>query len=668
MGMQSPSLHNVATSALQTELGERFLLLDRLGQGGAGVVWRVRDQRLGVDRALKWVPAVSRVLADRLLREAKVAATVSHPNVMPVHDVFPLKEGVALVMDLALGSLQDWVDAHGHVPAPLACEALSGVLSALAQLHEMGIVHRDIKPSNLLIAPDGRVLLADFGVAQVAFDPQTLTRTGAIIGTDVFMAPEQRLDPRTVGHRADIYSVIATLLWITTGELPIDLSHPSRRDELLAKVDPVLRGIIYRGSAYRPDERTESASVLRGELLAAMTELKSLLGAKADDRQFHKPPPLPRSDQGPQAVSPSYETLVSAAPKRLKSRRARVGLFGLIVISAWIATHNPVGDAESVSNGEGAGGTGLEAGFSNCADFVSDTQESRWLGPKEALEGSFADLNADGYVDAVFAHQLSASLSVYWGDAQGRFQPGPSVTVGRSKDAPAVGDFDQDGFVDLLVPLTDDGALGWVRGLGARAFSTEVTRIFQPEQPAEPRAVDWDGDGLLDVVFRYQDQIQWRRGDGEGGFAPGEILLDQVQVFDLVNGGKEAPAAIAFIQNGGLFLGRVDAQMAVTQAHRIATYPLEGNTGSALQYRVQTLSASPPALVSLPTREQAQVLRHTQNADGNWHTCVWMDSAFRLDDAVSLTPGEPAFLATQTCSGCTSNHVVIRPRKALRLE
>ncbi|MFE0649516.1 serine/threonine-protein kinase [Streptomyces sp. NPDC059534] len=223
----------------------RFELTERLGGGGMGTVWRARDLALHRDVALKEVippgPALAehdaesaRTLRARVLREARALARIDHPNVVTIHHIVDAGEGTFpwLVMELVTGgSLQDRLDRGTMTPSEAAALGL-GLLSALRAAHERDIEHRDVKPANVLLRPDGRPVLTDFGIAAIR-ESTVLTASGSIIGSPDYMAPE-RIRGGTSGPAADLWS-LAMLLYVA-----VEGHHPLRRENTLATLAAVI--------------------------------------------------------------------------------------------------------------------------------------------------------------------------------------------------------------------------------------------------------------------------------------------------------------------------------------------------------------------------------------------------------------------------------------------
>ncbi|MBE7452892.1 MAG: serine/threonine protein kinase [Kofleriaceae bacterium] len=202
----------------------RYELGDELGAGGMASVYRARDVELRREVAVKVLfPHLARKpeITRRFQREARAAAVLEHPNILRVYDV-GAQAGAPpfIVMELVRGaSLREIGEARGPLLAELVAAIGALLCDALAVAHAAGVIHRDVKPGNVLLADDGRLLLADFGVAHLEDDDSLVTRSGALLGTPSFMAPEQALG-NPVDGRSDLYAVGATLYQLATGALP----------------------------------------------------------------------------------------------------------------------------------------------------------------------------------------------------------------------------------------------------------------------------------------------------------------------------------------------------------------------------------------------------------------------------------------------------------------
>ncbi|MER6155736.1 protein kinase [Streptomyces sp. NPDC001868] len=223
----------------------RFELETRLGGGGMGTVWRARDLVLHRLVAVKEVrppdrdlaeydPDGARMLRERVLREARALARIDHPNVVTIHHIVDGGDGTFpwIVMELVSGgSLADRL-AEGPMPPAEAAGIGRQVLAALTAAHDAGIQHRDVKPANVLLRPDGRPVLTDFGIAAIR-ETTGLTATGSVIGTPDFMAPE-RISGHEGGAASDLWSLAMMLYTAVEGH------HPLRRGTTLATLAAVL--------------------------------------------------------------------------------------------------------------------------------------------------------------------------------------------------------------------------------------------------------------------------------------------------------------------------------------------------------------------------------------------------------------------------------------------
>jgi predicted Ser/Thr protein kinase len=244
-------------------------ILALLGQGGMGAVYKARQPTLDRLVAVKILPvevAADPAFAERFTREARALARLNHPNIVGIHD-FGQADGLYyFVMEFVDGvSLRQLVGRREITPqqalalVPQMCEALQFA-------HDEGIVHRDIKPENILIDKRGRVKIADFGLAKLlgrSPDEATLTRVEQVMGTPLYMAPEQMQGSHTVDHRADIYSLGVVFYEMLTGELPLGrFAPPSQK----AEVDIRLDEVVLRALEREPDRRYQHASDVKTDV------------------------------------------------------------------------------------------------------------------------------------------------------------------------------------------------------------------------------------------------------------------------------------------------------------------------------------------------------------------------------------------------------------------
>ena len=202
----------------------RYSLIEELGRGGMGIVYLEHEVALDRPVALKLLPseyAAQPALKERFLREAKTAARLSHPNIVPIYAVDEVDDFVFFAMAYVEGeTLGERVSNRGPLPSSQAARVLREMAWALAYGHAQGVVHRDVKPDNILLeAGTGRALLMDFGIAQVSELPGT-TGKNEVLGTAEFMSPEQAAgDP--VDERSDLYSLAIVGHYLLSGKLPL---------------------------------------------------------------------------------------------------------------------------------------------------------------------------------------------------------------------------------------------------------------------------------------------------------------------------------------------------------------------------------------------------------------------------------------------------------------
>ncbi|MEN3612592.1 protein kinase [Plantactinospora sp. ZYX-F-223] len=214
------------SSAPPQLIADRYRLVEPLGQGGMGRVWKARDEVLHRDVAIKELvppPGLTederREMRERSLREARAIARLNHANVVRVFDVLRTDGDPWIVMEYVPSrSLQDTLASDGPVSPTRAAEIGLGVLGALKSAHRAGVMHRDVKPGNVLLGDDGRVVLTDFGLATVPGDPN-VTRTGLVLGSPAYIAPERARDG-TAGPEGDLWSLGATLYAAVEGQSP----------------------------------------------------------------------------------------------------------------------------------------------------------------------------------------------------------------------------------------------------------------------------------------------------------------------------------------------------------------------------------------------------------------------------------------------------------------
>lgn len=272
-----PTVPNADVPDLVLEAGQRFHGLEIvrvLGKGGMGVVYQARQPALDRHVAIKILPrklALDPDFQDRFIREAKALASLSHPNIVTVHD-FGAEGGVFfLVMEFVDGVTLRQAMAGGKLGPETALRIVPQLCDALEYAHQEGVVHRDIKPENIILDRKGRVKIADFGLAKLVGNETrlpALTQTNIVMGTPNYMAPEQIENPKSVDHRADIYSLGVVLYEMLTGELPLGrFKLPSQKVQLDVRLDEV----VLKALEKEPDRRYQRASHVKDDITRVTT-------------------------------------------------------------------------------------------------------------------------------------------------------------------------------------------------------------------------------------------------------------------------------------------------------------------------------------------------------------------------------------------------------------
>lgn len=262
-------------------VAQRYVLDHQVGEGGMGVVWAARDLVTERAVALKMLKVETPELTRRALREAQATASIGHPNVVEVHDVLTPKDAPpVLVMALLSGESLDRLLARRRTLSVAETVALLlPLVAAVRAAHARGVLHRDLKPQNVFLArdgasPDAVVMLMDFGLAKlVGQDVETLTRTGAIVGTPHYMAPEQLYGDRDIDRRADVWAIGVIAHECLTGRRPLEggsyaqlVRNATRRAwtplaEHLPDAPRTLTALVDRMLSHERDDRPELAAV-----------------------------------------------------------------------------------------------------------------------------------------------------------------------------------------------------------------------------------------------------------------------------------------------------------------------------------------------------------------------------------------------------------------------
>ncbi|MCC7538256.1 MAG: serine/threonine protein kinase [Deltaproteobacteria bacterium] len=330
-----------------------------IGEGGMGTVYAATHQVTGKRVALKWMlPQLSRdaEAVGRFLREAQAAGRINHPNVVDVYDVGKHGDSMFIVMELLRGEPLASIVDRGRVPWPDALRLLMPALRGVAAAHDGGVVHRDLKPDNIFITcdhdgtrRDAKVL--DFGISKLTTKAQgenlRLTKTGSVMGTPYYMAPEQIQGIRDIDERTDIYALGVILYQTLAGDLPfkaqtyhaliveIATGTPTPLRQNAPDVPPELEAMVMRAMAREPDRRFQTVR----DLMASLETLEStsFSNMPRPDSMAHREPSMRVQAVRP-ATAQTLTPFTSDSPSVRTSARSSMlvwvggALLGLLVI------------------------------------------------------------------------------------------------------------------------------------------------------------------------------------------------------------------------------------------------------------------------------------------------------------------------------------------------
>jgi eukaryotic-like serine/threonine-protein kinase len=316
-------------------IGDRYELTRQIAGGGMGEVWAGHDHVLDREVAIKLLRreyADDAGFVERFRAEARHAASLSHPNIASVYDYGELDGSAYLVMELVPGqSLSSVLTARGSLPAAEGVPLLQQAAQGLQAAHVAGLVHRDVKPGNLLVTPDGQVKITDFGIAR-AGGQAPLTRTGEVMGTAQYLAPEQAMG-RAATSSSDVYGLGVVAYEMLAGRRPFDADNPiavamsqvnDTPPPLPATVPSAVASVVLQALSKDPDERPHSASAFSDALGRAM--------------RGHPVTPRNAPVVGPPSTQPvTSPTVVPAAgtgalPEPSTAGRRPVGLWALAAL------------------------------------------------------------------------------------------------------------------------------------------------------------------------------------------------------------------------------------------------------------------------------------------------------------------------------------------------
>ncbi|WP_449066533.1 serine/threonine-protein kinase, partial [Planomonospora algeriensis] len=293
-------------------LAGRYELITPLGRGTMGTVWRAHDRSLGREVAIKEIrqePGLSEAqraeLRERMIREGRTAARISHPSVATVHDAIIEDGSPWIIMELVQArSLEQVVEEEGPLPPRLVAAIGVDLLDALRAAHAQGVLHRDVKPGNVLITESGRVVLTDFGIAKAEGDT-SLTQTGMVIGSPGYTAPERARGEHT-GPESDLWSLGATLYFAVEGRPAYERSTMAETLAALMteNVDPPVQAGPLRPVLEQLLEKDHTVRLTPSQAIAMLRAVADTPLAPSAPPEASRPPAAPAPTAGG-AGSPS---------------------------------------------------------------------------------------------------------------------------------------------------------------------------------------------------------------------------------------------------------------------------------------------------------------------------------------------------------------------------
>ncbi len=289
--------HDELLGSVAPLLTAQYRIIELLGEGGMGQVYRAEHRITGQEVAIKALRRellTDQTFRTRFLREAKVLSRFDHPSITHLYNFVEESDGsLYLVMQYVPGpTLEKLIERSGPLPAPVACTLAHTILDAFAYAHERGVIHRDAKPSNIVLPPEGGVKVMDFGIAHVNEEVR-ITSTGDSLGSPAYMAPEQVTGGK-VDHRCDLYAIGVMLFEMVTGDLPflgesgylvmkahVEESPPDPRDLVASIPDEVAETILWAMRKH-PAERPGSAQ----EMAEALPRAEDLGSTEAETWQY----------------------------------------------------------------------------------------------------------------------------------------------------------------------------------------------------------------------------------------------------------------------------------------------------------------------------------------------------------------------------------------------
>jgi eukaryotic-like serine/threonine-protein kinase len=312
------------------KLAGRYQLRQKIGEGGMGTVFIAHDSELDREVAVKMLAAAlvnDPEVLERFEREAKLTAGLDHPNIVPIYDVGRHDTRPFIVMKLLQGdTLAGVLRQKGGFTSDETLKLMKQLAAGLDYIHQRGFIHRDIKAGNIFLSGDGHATILDFGILRSRKPSSSLTRTGMVMGTPHYMAPEQAMGLKDVDHRVDLYALAVVLFECLTGTLPFEADSELRLIQMQAHSPPPeildrapwiprpVASVVRKGLSKRPDDRYASGHDL----------VKALESAYRDSGGHPAAPRIPGSGLA-QAAPPSLKVLERLSPSTSSPRLQPVG-------------------------------------------------------------------------------------------------------------------------------------------------------------------------------------------------------------------------------------------------------------------------------------------------------------------------------------------------------
>jgi serine/threonine-protein kinase len=480
-------------------LVDRYELGPVLGQGGMAKVHQGLDRQLGRQVAIKVLASPfdhDREFVERFQREARAAAGLSHPNIVAVFDSGSDEGTHYIVTELVEGeTLADRLRRDGPMPQAEAVAVAVDIARALAAAHERGLIHRDIKPGNVMLLPDARVKVVDFGIARAA-GSDTLTHTGVVLGSTAYLSPEQA-SGQPVDERADLYALGCVLYEMLTGRVPFSADTPIATmyrhvnedpppPSTFAPIPSELEDIVMRALEKDPKRRFASASELEATLLAvplarggdtmrletvaAETQPVGRVGAAAAGRTVGaQTEPFAAAAGGGGRRLPSRRTAPSHVGPRPRGHRTWLAV-AIVVALLFALTGVLIAATNDPLRPKAAARDAAQETAQNA--LPSDTPvtfASAWSGLVSAIGSAQATEDISDKAAEELLKKANELLDAYRegdtdkiGEALTHLEEEPAKTVEDEEISPSAADAVDNAIFDLVVALDNEGALGVV--------------------------------------------------------------------------------------------------------------------------------------------------------------------------------------------------------------